>query len=178
MWGGHSCPPPLTLILAFRRVFRHGISRPGFSPSFKLLRQAAPVFSHKTNFRLTADTLTHSWLTPASRAYRILCAASHKPNMTRFRLSALTLLFSSLAFTQTISPRARAIHDSAIIVDTHADTPQRFLYENFDIGNSDPKTSGTSASTRLAPATWALNSFLSGPTPKQPAGTSPNQLST
>ena len=62
--------------------------------------------------------------------------------MTRFRLSALTLLFSSLALTQTISPRARAIHDSAIIVDTHADTPQRFLYENFDIGNSDPKDIG------------------------------------
>ena len=62
--------------------------------------------------------------------------------MTRFRLLALTLLFSSLALTQTISPRARAIHDSAIIVDTHADTPQRFLYENFDIGNSDPKDIG------------------------------------
>jgi membrane dipeptidase len=62
--------------------------------------------------------------------------------MTRFGLSALTLLLSSLAFTQTISPRARAIHDSAIIVDTHADTPQRFLYEGFDIGNSDPKDIG------------------------------------
>src|SRR6478609_1741188 len=62
--------------------------------------------------------------------------------MTRFGLSALTLLLSSLALTQTISPRARAIHDSAIIVDTHADTPQRFLYEGFDIGNSDPKDIG------------------------------------
>ena len=29
---------------------------------------------------------------------------------------------------------ARAIHDSAIIVDTHADTPQRFLDEGFDLG--------------------------------------------
>ena len=27
----------------------------------------------------------------------------------------------------TITPRARAIHDSAMVVDTHADTPQRFL---------------------------------------------------
>ena len=27
-------------------------------------------------------------------------------------------------------------------MDTHADTPQRFLYENFDIGNSDPKDIG------------------------------------
>ncbi|MGA8312203.1 MAG: dipeptidase [Terriglobales bacterium] len=41
-----------------------------------------------------------------------------------------------------MSPRARAIHDSAIIVDTHADTPQRFLYENFDIGTTDPKDIG------------------------------------
>jgi hypothetical protein len=27
----------------------------------------------------------------------------------------------------------KAVHDSAIIVDTHWDTPQRFLYENFDM---------------------------------------------
>src|SRR5438270_5762023 len=41
-----------------------------------------------------------------------------------------------------ITAHARAIHNSAIIVDTHADTPQRFLYENFDIGNTDPKDIG------------------------------------
>ena len=52
------------------------------------------------------------------------------------------VLSSSLAFTQTVSPRARAIHDSAIIVDTHADTPQRFLYENFDIATTDAKDIG------------------------------------
>jgi membrane dipeptidase len=32
-----------------------------------------------------------------------------------------------------VSPEALAIHNSAIIVDTHADTPQRFLDENFDL---------------------------------------------
>jgi membrane dipeptidase len=52
------------------------------------------------------------------------------------------ILCSSLAFTQVVSPRARTIHDSAIIVDTHADTPQRFLYEGFDIGTIDPKDIG------------------------------------
>ncbi len=63
--------------------------------------------------------------------------------MNRFKFSFLALgLFSSFAFAQTISHRARAIHDSAIIVDTHADTPQRFLYESFDIGNTDPKDIG------------------------------------
>ena len=40
------------------------------------------------------------------------------------------------------SPRARAIHDSAIVVDTHADTPQRFLDENFDMGSTDPNDVG------------------------------------
>src|SRR5437868_15116700 len=55
---------------------------------------------------------------------------------------AVIVLSSSLAFAQSVSQRARAIHNSAIIVDTHADTPQRFLYENFDIGNTDPKDIG------------------------------------
>ncbi len=73
-------------------------------------------------------------------------------NLKRF-LSAKALLFSAfvltsvLASAQTnntsdVSARARAIHDSAIVVDTHADTPQRFLDENFDIGSTDPKDNG------------------------------------
>jgi membrane dipeptidase len=41
-----------------------------------------------------------------------------------------------------ISARARAIQQSAIVVDTHADTPQRFLDENFDIGSTDPNDTG------------------------------------
>jgi len=41
-----------------------------------------------------------------------------------------------------VSARARQIHDSAIVVDTHADTPQRFLDEGFDIGSTDPKDLG------------------------------------
>jgi membrane dipeptidase len=41
-----------------------------------------------------------------------------------------------------ISARARQIQASAIIVDTHADTPQRFLDEGFDIGSTDPKDIG------------------------------------
>jgi membrane dipeptidase len=41
-----------------------------------------------------------------------------------------------------ISAKARAIHDSALIVDTHADTPQRFLDENFDIGSTNPDDVG------------------------------------
>ena len=41
-----------------------------------------------------------------------------------------------------ISARALQIHNSALIVDTHADTPQRFLDEGFDIGSTDPKDIG------------------------------------
>jgi membrane dipeptidase len=60
------------------------------------------------------------------------------------RLLALFLLpaLSLSAHTQTITPKARAIHDSAIVIDTHADTPQRFLDENFDIGSTGPNDKG------------------------------------
>jgi membrane dipeptidase len=63
--------------------------------------------------------------------------------MKIIRVCSFVLFLSSLAAAQTaISPQARAIHDSAIVVDTHADTPQRFLDENFDIGSTDPKDIG------------------------------------
>jgi membrane dipeptidase len=41
-----------------------------------------------------------------------------------------------------VSPEARAIHNSAIIVDTHADTTQRFLDENFDLATVTPASDG------------------------------------
>ncbi len=42
----------------------------------------------------------------------------------------------------TVTPKAQQIHNSAIVVDTHADTPQRFLDEGFDIGSTDPADNG------------------------------------
>jgi membrane dipeptidase len=62
-------------------------------------------------------------------------------------LFAIALAFFSLAAAAqnsgpAVSPRARAIHDSAIVVDTHADTPQRFVDDNFDIGSTDPNDIG------------------------------------
>jgi len=61
-----------------------------------------------------------------------------------FAIAASFLLFSVCLAAQNagISAKARAIHDSAIIIDTHADTPQRFLDENFDIGSTDPNDVG------------------------------------
>src|ERR1700675_5004304 len=61
--------------------------------------------------------------------------------MNIFRTCLLLLLSATLA-AQAVSPQASAIHNSAIVVDTHADTPQRFLDENFDIGSTDPKDIG------------------------------------
>ncbi len=37
---------------------------------------------------------------------------------------------------------AQSIHESAIIIDTHADTPQRFLDGNFDLGQNTPVSDG------------------------------------
>ena len=41
-----------------------------------------------------------------------------------------------------VSAKARTIQESAIVIDTHADTPQRFLDEGFDIGSTDPNDIG------------------------------------
>ncbi|MFZ0954900.1 MAG: dipeptidase [Candidatus Sulfotelmatobacter sp.] len=77
--------------------------------------------------------------------------------MTRLRslLFSISILFAPLLFLSAQTPatpansgdvvvtaRARAIHDSALVVDTHADTPQRFLDENFDLGSTDPNDIG------------------------------------
>lgn len=67
------------------------------------------------------------------------------------------LLSSTLALAQThthkksskgVAPSrpkadtATAIHQSALIIDTHADMPQRFLDENFDLGENTPISDG------------------------------------
>jgi membrane dipeptidase len=68
---------------------------------------------------------------------------SLRPSLIGLGTALATLLLSSFAPAQNPSAiRARAIHESAIVVDTHADTPQRFLEDNFDIGSSDPKDIG------------------------------------
>src|SRR5262249_18013408 len=53
----------------------------------------------------------------------------------------VTLALSSAGSTQSgttetaVSPHARQLHDRAIVIDSHADTPQRMLYEKgFDLG--------------------------------------------
>src|SRR5579864_7482921 len=79
-------------------------------------------------------------------------SVDHEPRTMTIRFLCVLVLISALfaqapeksstASDMIISARARQIHDSAIIVDTHADTPQRFLDESFDIGSTDPKDIG------------------------------------
>lgn len=66
--------------------------------------------------------------------------------MLTFRTVLLTVLISTMTYSQTapikVSPQAKAIHDSAIVIDTHADTPQRFLDEKFDLATDTPVKEG------------------------------------
>src|ERR1043166_10212623 len=57
---------------------------------------------------------------------------------------ACLLFFSVLAVGQSHpqTDPAPTIHQSALIIDTHADTPQRFLDENFDLGQNTPVAEG------------------------------------
>ena len=59
-----------------------------------------------------------------------------------FVILALCAITLRAQDTPTVSAKALQIHNSALVVDTHADTPQRFLDGGFDIGNTDPKDAG------------------------------------
>src|SRR5689334_17672933 len=60
--------------------------------------------------------------------------------LAKFTLATLVIISiqaHSQTGTVTVSAKAQKIHASAIVVDTHADTPQRFLDEKYDIGNTN-----------------------------------------
>ena len=59
-----------------------------------------------------------------------------------FLLTLSCALLAAQTDITKISPEARRIHDSAIVIDTHADTPQRFVDEHFDIGTVTPVSEG------------------------------------
>jgi len=55
----------------------------------------------------------------------------------------LSVAICAISHAQSaVSKKALDIQNSSIVVDTHADTPQRFLDENFDIGSTDPNDKG------------------------------------
>lgn len=51
-------------------------------------------------------------------------------------------LLSAQAKTPKAKPDAHAIHSAAIVIDTHADTPGRFVDENFDMSSDTPVAQG------------------------------------
>jgi membrane dipeptidase len=58
-------------------------------------------------------------------------------------LCAIALAIPVAVFTQapedSVSPRAKQLHDRAIVVDSHGDTTQRLIFdEAFDIGKRNP----------------------------------------
>ncbi len=58
-------------------------------------------------------------------------------------LCAIALALPVVAFTQapadSVSPRAKQLHDRAIVVDAHSDTTQRLIFDDaFDIGKRNP----------------------------------------
>src|SRR5271154_2956055 len=56
---------------------------------------------------------------------------------------ALSFALTVAVVAQTpVSQKALDIQNSAIVIDTHADTPQRFLDENYDIASTDPHDNG------------------------------------
>lgn len=61
-----------------------------------------------------------------------------------FKIAVCCVVSAALvqcAFPQgnSVNSRAHAIQSSAIVIDAHEDTPQRFLDDNYDIGSTDPR---------------------------------------
>src|SRR5579864_2352542 len=86
-----------------------------------------------------------SFVTP----YTIHClrrgSSRHQSMNQRLAFSLVLFAVSTILLAQNtagVSAKALAIHNSAIVIDTHADTPQRFLESNFDMGSTDPNDIG------------------------------------
>src|SRR5438445_5442207 len=82
------------------------------------------------------------------RIQSIACAGPGSRNQSMNQRLAFSLVLFAVSTTLLaqntagVSAKALAIHNSAIVIDTHADTPQRFLESNFDLGSTDPKDIG------------------------------------
>jgi len=65
--------------------------------------------------------------------------------MPRFRLTAIVALLLTLTLSlaatgrDDVAERARKLHFSSIVLDTHDDTTQRFFSKNYDLGKRNPE---------------------------------------
>ncbi len=80
-----------------------------------------------------ADGCSTSLSSHESKAHRKVLALALA--VTCMSTGALAQNKRSSARKPAASSRAAAVHNSAIVIDTHADTPGRFVDENFDIGS-------------------------------------------
>lgn len=97
--------------------------------------------------------------------------------MNRSVLAALFLLGApALAETPAAAPakpvsaKARAVHESALIIDTHVDTPLRMLEEGFDLGSKPPNGLGHLDFTRARAGNLGAAFFSIWVEPKEFAG--------
>ena len=65
-----------------------------------------------------------------------------KPVFLFFACLLPLAVFGQSSAPASVGAHARALQQSSIVIDTHADTPQRFLDGGFDIGNADPADIG------------------------------------
>src|SRR5215469_343933 len=97
-------------------------------------------------------TLKSDESSPASTDIHLLSArvgipyTDPKPMGTPVRIAWLLVVCAAMSYGQTsasapqsspkMTPKLtpEAVHRSATVIDTHADTPQRFLDENYDLG--------------------------------------------
>ncbi|MBZ4396227.1 dipeptidase [Myxococcus sp. AS-1-15] len=93
--------------------------------------------------------------------------------MNRSVLAALVVLGTApslAAAPAPVSAKARAIHDSALIIDTHVDTPLRMLNEGFDVGSKPPNGQGHLDLTRAREGNLGAAFFSIWVEPKEYAG--------
>ncbi|MCY1019625.1 dipeptidase [Pyxidicoccus sp. MSG2] len=69
-----------------------------------------------------------------------------------------------------VSAKARAVHESALIIDTHVDTPLRMLEEGFDLGSKPPNGVGHLDLTRARAGNLGAAFFSIWVEPKEFAG--------
>ncbi|AKQ63388.1 putative dipeptidase [Myxococcus hansupus] len=92
--------------------------------------------------------------------------------MNRFVLAAVSLLGAPVlaAEPSEVSAKARAIHESALIIDTHLDTPLRMLDEGFDLGSTSPEGVGHVDLARARAGNLGAGFFSIWVSPQEPAG--------
>ena len=79
------------------------------------------------------------------------------------------------------SAKAQQVHESALVIGAHADTPQRFLDENLDVGSTDPKDHGHVGLDKVMTSNLGARLFSVGQAgnesgPLRDAYTRPDQL--